>query len=167
MERRGSSALAIPVLIAGILFCVTPSAQAQVIQKVSAGGADIVLVPPGGDANFSLNAVKLANGTVKGQYEDVLKGGLQPGIHARVTCLSVRGNQAWVSGVITHTPPGQEAFIGSGVATRLEDNGTSADEPTDRLSFTFYPMSPDICNFQPDFPLFDVNNGQIKIESFE
>ncbi len=154
------------IVLAVILMSVSTLAFAQVRHKVSVGGADIVLVPPGTDANFSLTAIERADGTITGQYQDVFGAGLQPGVHAQVTCLSVSGNQAWVSGVVTHTPPALDFLLGFGVGTRLEDNGTSANDTPDRLSFSIFFVDPNICSLQLGdaiFPLFDVNNGQIKI----
>ena len=105
-------------------------AAGGVVHRVSAGSHD--LVPPGDDANYSLIAIQHADGRITGQYTDrFARGG---GFHARVTCLSVVGNDAFIGGVIT-TPADLE---GQEVVTRVRDNGTSANDPPDEISFSFH-----------------------------
>ena len=135
----------------------------RVVHQVNVSGADID--PPGANGNFSLVAKEFDDGTVRGQYQDTFGLPFQPGVHADVTCVSVSGNQAWVSGVITHAPRGFEFLIGSGVGTRFEDNGNNSNDPPDRLSFSVIGVDPDICSLQLGdsfFPLFDASHGQIQ-----
>jgi hypothetical protein len=147
-------------LVAGALLAVSPTAFANgVIHKVSVGSADI-LPPPGTDANFSLSAVQHADGTVTGQWQDTFFGRGVPAlaIHVEIDCLVVVGNEAWVSGVITHP----DSLAGLGAITRVSDNGTSANDPPDQVSFTFIDTGL-TCTDQPDLPLFDLINGQVKV----
>src|SRR6476646_6433445 len=81
------------------------STAGQVIHQVSAGTPDICSAvddKPGCDADFSLDAVQRANGSVTGQWVDrfsqVNGGG---GVHVAVNCLNVIGNRAYISGVVT------------------------------------------------------------------
>jgi hypothetical protein len=163
---KRSVVLLVGAVVAGVLLTVTPAALADgVTHHVNTGGADIILVPPGGDANFSLSAVQHADGMVTGQWQDTVFGRGVPAvaIHIDIDCLVVDGNDAWVSGVITR-PAG---FAGLPAITRVRDNGTSANDPPDQISFTFFPpaIDPDItCNDQPDLPLNDVNNGQVNVD---
>ena len=138
---------------------VTPQADGanKVVHRVSTGSSDIVLVGPGGDANFSLHATERADGSVKGRYNDNFGHG-NGGIKADITCLKVDGNQAWVSGPITG---GQ--LVGFFVQTRVRDNGKSQQDPEDQISFSFGAASADACLDMPDLPLFDINGGQIKV----
>lgn len=153
-------------LVAGVLLAVTPAALADgVIHRANTGGADVILVRPGGDANFSLSAVQHGDGTVTGQWVDTVFGRGVPAvsIHVDIDCLLVDGDDAWVSGVITR-PAG---LAGLPAITRVRDNGTSANDPPDQISFTFFPPAIDpaiTCNDQPDLPLNDVNNGQVNVE---
>ena len=148
-------------LFAGMLLALSPAASAdRVIHKVSVGSADIV-PPPGSDANFSLSAIESADGAVTGQWQDTLFGRGNPALalHVDVDCLVVVGNEAWVSGVIT-----QPAFLaGLPAITRVRDNGTSADDPPDQVSFTFIDIGV-TCTDQPDLPLFDLINGQVTVQ---
>jgi hypothetical protein len=156
------SVILLVVLLAGALLALSPAALADgVIHKVSVGGADSILVPPGTDANFSLSAVQHADGTVTGQWQDTIGGGGVPavGIHVQIDCLLVVGNEAWVSGVITHP----DSLAGLGAITRVSDNGTSANDPPDQISFTFINTGL-TCEDQPNLPLFDVNNGQVNVD---
>jgi hypothetical protein len=163
---KRSVVLLVGALVAGVLLTVSPAALADgVTHRVSAGSADINLIPPGGDANFSLSAVQHGDGTVTGQWEDTVFGRGVPavGLHVDIDCLVVDGDDAWVSGVITHPA----ALAGLPAITRVRDNGTSANDPPDQISFTFFPPAIDpgiTCNDQPDLPLNDVNNGQVTVE---
>ncbi len=142
-----------------------------VIHHASLGGADICEAlgqPTGCDANFSLVANSYADGSVKGQWQDSFGGG--SGIHVAVDCLNVIGNGAVVGGVITHGfgtcfgGPCQD-FEGERALTAVVDNGTSANDPADQLSFSFFPVGDLTCDlFVPgDFPLFDLAHGQVKV----
>lgn len=148
-------------LIAGLLLALSPAASADsVIHKVSVGSADI-LPPPGTDANFSLSAIERADGTVTGQWQDTFFGRGNPAlaVHVEIDCLVVVGNEAWVSGVITHP-----AFLaGLPAITRVSDNGTSANDPADQVSFTSIDIGV-TCTDQPDLPLFDLINGQVTVQ---
>lgn len=156
----------VPLLVAlvvGALLSVSPAASgAGIVHRVTVGSPDSVLFPPGADANFSLVAIERDDGTVTGQWQDTFFGRGEPAfpIHVEITCLSVRGNDAWVSGPIKHP-----AFLaGVPAITQVRDNGTSAKDPPDQVSFTFEALSHDECLAQPELPLFDLNNGEVKVQ---
>jgi len=101
-----------------------------VIHRVSVGGADICEAfgnHTGCDANFSLVAIQKEDGSVSGQWRDSFGHG-NGGFHATVTCLSVNGNEAWVSGVITSGNLLDFDLTGLPVITRVLDNGNSGDK---------------------------------------
>jgi hypothetical protein len=153
--------LCVVALVAGALLSVAPAAFAdEVIHKVSVGSADI-LPPPGSDANFSLSAVQHGDGTVTGQWQDTFFGRSVPALalHVDIDCLVVVGNDAWLSGVITRP----DALAGLAAVTRVRDNGTSANDPADQISFTFINLGV-TCTDQPNLPLFDLINGQVKVQ---
>jgi hypothetical protein len=148
-------------LVAGVLLTVSPAASADgVVHKVSVGSADVT-PPPGTDANFSLSAIEFDDGTVTGQWQDTFFGRGNPALalHVKVDCLVVVGNEAWVSGVVTR--PG--FLAGLPAITRIRDNGTSANDPPDQVSFTFIDIGV-TCTDQPDLPLFDLINGQVTVQ---
>jgi hypothetical protein len=117
-------------------------------------------VPPGTDANFSLIAIQYADGTVSGEWSDQFGHG-DGGLHVAVDCLEVVGNQAWISGVITHSPdPG---LVGVPAATRVVDNGTSANDPPDEISFTRI-GAPFDCHAQRQMLLFPLSGGEVKVD---
>lgn len=140
----------------GTGMSLSEHAAGPVAHRVSMGSADVCAglgLPAGCDANQSLVAIEFANGTVKGQWHDQFAGGV--GVHVAVACVSVSGNQAWVSGTVTNQP-----FAGENAIIQLEDNGQSGD----RASFTNGTANPDDCLGQPDLTLWDVTNGQVKIK---
>ena len=136
-----SSALTI---VLALVLATTALAKGSVTHKVSAGGPDACMAfagtHPGCDGNYSLTATISADGSMSGQYTDRFANG--NGFQAVIDCVSVVGNEAWVSGVITSgsftDPDTGEKFdlTGLPVSTRLRDNGTSANDPADQFSFS-------------------------------
>jgi hypothetical protein len=165
MMKR-STLLLVLALASGALLTLTPAAlgNGRVIHKVSVGSADVV-PPPGTDANFSLSATQDADGTVRGQWEDTVFGRSVPAIalHVDIDCLVVVGNDAWVSGIIARPA----VLAGLRANARVRDNGTSANDPPDQISLTFFPPAIDpgvSCEDQPDLPLLDLINGQVSVK---
>jgi hypothetical protein len=130
------------------------------VHSVHVGGPDICGffgLGPGCNANFSIQAKEFADGSVKGIYTDRFATGL--GFHADIDCLVVEDNIAWVSGIITKPA----AFAGVPVATMVEDNGTSKNDPPDRISFSFVGDARG-CYERLPYPLFDMPEGQVKVD---
>lgn len=155
-----------------LVLVLSPAALATgpVVHHVNAGGPDACIFfgfpHPGCDGNFSLVAHEYADGSVSGQYTDRFAQG--DGFHAVINCVSVVGFDAWVSGVITSgtftDPDTGEVFdlAGLPVATRLRDNGTSANDPADQISFSFL-GDPTPCTAHSPYPLFDAPEGQVRV----
>lgn len=145
-----------------LIIAVSASAQGPIVNKVSAGGHDVAVGDFPRDANLSLIAMEFSDGTVRGQITDrySIPG---RGWHGNVECLSVNGNQAWVGGVITHHH--NPLAIGGYFYIRVEDNGTSRQDPPDRLSaaFTFINPGIQLCEEQYALPLFAMPDGQVKV----
>jgi hypothetical protein len=149
-------------LVVGVLLSASPAASTPgIVHRVTVGSPDSVLFPPGSDANFSLVAIERGDGTVTGQWQDTFSGRGVPAfpVHVEISCLVVEGNDAWVSGLITHP----DSLAGLPAITQVRDNGTSANDPPDQVSFTFQALSVDECLDQPDLPLFDLNNGEVEV----
>ena len=160
------------VFTIALVLVLGPAALAKgpVVHHVSAGGPDACIffgfTHPGCDGNFSLVANAYADGSVSGQYTDRFARG--DGFHAVVNCVSVVGSEAWVSGVITlgtfTDPVTGEVFdlAGLPVATRVRDNGTSANDPADQISFSFL-GDPTPCTAHSPYDLFDAPEGQVRV----
>lgn len=142
--------------------------DSRVAHHASMGGADAceaLELPTGCDANFSLVANERADGTVTGQWQDAFGGGL--GIHVAVDCLNVVGNGAVIGGVVTNGPGGGVDATGRRALTAVVDNGKSANDPRDQLSFSL--IGPGVqgitCHdvVPANFPLFDLTNGQVTV----
>jgi len=137
---------------------VTPQFQAGgVVHRVSVGGPDADLFGPGTDANFSLIAIEHADGRVTGQWTDQFGHG-NNGVHVVVDCVHVVGNQAWISGVAN-----DKTFDGSPVITRVSDNGKSANDPPDQISFSFIGLALS-CHDMPPLPLLTMTRGQVTVD---
>lgn len=165
-----SAVFLVVALAAGALLSVGSALGGGVTHRVSVGSSDSVIFPPGTDANFSLIAIQRDGGTVNGQWHDQF-GGHGPGapfvgqfLHMEVTCLVVEGNEAWVSGPIKVASTDLAEFVGTTAFTRVRDNGTSANDPPDQISFTFFGFDPELdCEDRLDLDLFDLNNGEVKV----
>jgi len=164
-----SSALTM-ALVLGLMLTTMASATGPVVHRVSAGGPDACIAfgfeHPGCDGNYSLVATQYADGSVSGQYTDRFARG--DGFHAVIDCLVVVGNDAWVSGVITQgtftLSDGSEFDLtGLFVATRVRDNGTSANDPADQISFSIIEFEQLDCTDQVDYPLLDAPEGQVVV----
>ncbi len=165
--KRALLTLAITlVLVAGATMA---SAGNPVVHRASLGGSDVceaLGLPTGCDANFSLVALQKADGSVKGQWQDTFAGGHE-GIHVKVDCLNVAENGAVIGGEITHGTALGLDVTGRRALTAVVDNGTSADDPADQMSFSFFTdsvqdLSCDVLAVD-DFPLFDLAHGQVKV----
>jgi hypothetical protein len=143
--------------------------RSPVVHQVSVGGADVCEAlgfPTGCDANLSLTASEMADGSVSGQWQDTFAGGGE-GLHISIDCLNVvGGNSAVIGGVITKGTAGGVDVSGQRALTAVMDNGTSNNDPADQLSFSFFPFPNLSCtDLTPgDFPLFDLTNGQVTVK---
>ena len=158
--------IACTAVLISLLVTTVAAAGGRVTQRVSVGGPDSCGESPGCDKNFSLMAIKYSDGRVSGQWTDQWGGGFG-GFHANIDCLIIEGNDAWVSGVVTqgvfHDPESGEDFdlAGVPVSTMVRDNGTSANDPADQISFAFPEgFGFQVCTEQPAYPLFDAPQGQ-------
>lgn len=176
--------LATPAVLALVLAnAASATGPNPIVHRVIAGGPDacgsIFGLHPGCDGNFTLVAIERADGTVTGQYIDRFANG--DGMEAVIDCLVVDGNRAWVSGTITRgqyttlDANGDEIVVditGFPVATRVQDNGTSADDPADQISFSWFELEflgevfpfPGPCTDMDELDLFDAPDGQVIVE---
>ena len=125
---------------------------------VSVGGQDIA-------SDKQLNIVaREKDGVVTGNLTDRFSadngGG---GMKARLDCLFVNGNDAWVSGQISNGNQGDVDLTGLYVVVRVRDNGISANDPPDQISFVFILNSPFDCSTAPNVALFDQPTGQVTV----
>jgi hypothetical protein len=154
--------MGLAALVAVLLLSTAPATFAGgVTHRVSAGGPDscqALGARPGCDANFSLSAIQYANGSVTGKFTD--RFGRFGGIHGVIDCLSVVGNEAWASGVVTS---GLDFVVGLPYSVRLRDSGTSANQPPDQFSFGHVDGSAIPCTAHPDYELLDAPDGQVTV----
>jgi hypothetical protein len=146
-----------------LILATTVAAGRPIVHRVHAGGPDGCVgwgYPPGCDASFSLVAVQRADGSVSGQLTDQFGWGVG-GYHALIDCLSVSGNDAWVSGWIAHGTYGDLDVTGWPIVVRVRDNGSSANGTPDQISIAALEPA---CDQQPDLPLFDAPQGQVLVQ---
>lgn len=178
MKKRNSLALA-AIVAAATLFVFGASTVGAnglghgVWHMLHVGGNDACEsfgLEPGCDANFSVSAVQFYDGSVTGQYMDRFAG--VNGMHGVVECLYVYGNRAFVAGTTT-----SEFNEGLAFYSGFEDNGTSANDPADRIAFTFFSenasaqficdlvaQDPSVIDFIWTDNMNDYSRGQVKIK---
>jgi hypothetical protein len=157
--------LVVALVAAAMLILAVPVFGNGVVHRVSVGSPDICYPDrPGCDANLSILAIEYADGSVKGELTDSWRfGGYY---NAEIYCLTVDGNEAWVSGVIKagETPGGYD-LRGIHVFTRVKDMGTSANDPPDQLAFVGFSFNEIDCTAPPfDLDLYDVPQGQVIVK---
>ena len=147
-------------LVLSLILAAVAARADGVVHKVSVGGHD---QDPTNhtDANFSLSAVEHGNGSVTGQWTDQFGQG-QGGIHVQINCLFVQGNEAWVSGIISSGNVGGVDVSGLPVITRVQDNGKSANDPPDAISFSFIGNAAS-CTTAPNLALVPMTGGQVTV----
>jgi hypothetical protein len=152
--------IGLAAMVAVLLLSAAPAAFAGgVNHKVSAGGPDTCQAfgdRPGCDANDSLSAIQYVDGSVTGTFTD--RFGKFGGVHGVIDCLSVVGNEAWASGVIT-----SGLHVGLPYSIRLRDLGTSANQPPDQISPGHVGDGAIPCTAHPDYELFDFPDGQVTV----
>ena len=147
-------------------FSANSIAKSMVTHHASVGSADACAAlgqPQGCDANFSLVVNVKEDGTVQGQYHDQLKG--NGSIHAKVDCAAFYGNIAVVSGITTKSSSVTGFEEGTRVITAVVDNGNSANDLPDQISFS-YSVSADFdCTLVDPgaFAFLSLTAGQVKV----
>ncbi len=145
------------------VLALAPVAQAQVVESAT-GAGHITL----GSAlrTFSFNAVERADGSVMGKIHFNNRANRQV-LHGEVECLSVVGNTAYLSGVITKSRiPGR---VGLTFATAVQDNGEGQDAPPDMSTLVvqgvFAVPAEEVCELQSLFaqPLLPIESGNVQV----
>ncbi len=145
---------------------ITPPAvrgMGAVVQSVTGSGA----FTGGGGLlrTFSFTARRHADGSVHGRFTGFNRnsGGR---IAGRVTCFTIKGNAAWIAGVIEHA---NFDVIGDETGWRAVDNGPASSATPDQLSFAVGVTAADFCAETPGPPpaglgLVDIEAGDIKVQ---
>lgn len=152
------------VVISALIVLVAMTANAQICTKVKVAGPDVI-PPPDNDANLSIMAIEKCDGTILGHWQDTFYPipGEPLSVHAEITCVHVNGDTAWIGGAITHVTPQVEGYEGIPIIIRVRDNGKSANDPPDQVSFWYFADTPYDCDLEYDLELFDVPQGQVQV----
>ncbi|MFC2139249.1 hypothetical protein ACFLR4_01185 [Bacteroidota bacterium] len=125
------------------------------------------------DASFSLVANEKANGNVTGNWVDVVKSenGNENSVHVSINSMKVVDNYAILTGIVKKGIRGGVDVTGRTALTMVRDNGTSANDPADEISFSIVLGEGDT-RTSDDFTLetftsrewlFPIKNGQVKV----
>jgi hypothetical protein len=152
------------IIFASLLLLVCATANAQICTKVKVAGPDVI-PPPNNDANLSIMALEKCDGTILGHWQDTFSPvpGDPLSVHAEISCVYVDGNTAWIGGVITHATPQVPGVEGIPIIIQVRDNGRSANDPPDQISFWYFAFTPTDCDQMYDLGMFDVPQGQVQV----
>ena len=112
-----------------------PALQAGAVTASVTGSGHHTRIVAGveGLTTFSFSAIRRADGTTSGEYQyDFRAAGFS--VHGPVTCLSIRGNEAWIGGTvgdINSPDPEDQSLVGVDMWWRLQDNGEGAGDAPD------------------------------------
>jgi hypothetical protein len=125
-------------VVAAVLVAVTVfAAAAQATGSPSATGGGTT-VEAGEKSTFTFSGVQRPDGTVAGHMVYQFRAA-DLTIHMDIDCLSISGNTAKLSGVITHlqgdAPP--FIFVGGDTVFTVVDNGEGGEAPPDLISDVF------------------------------
>lgn len=132
-----------------------------IVGRVSVGGPDADIIFPD-DKNFTMIALVRADGSADGQWVDQFGGGAG-GIHVDVDCVRISGDSATISGIIKHGTAFGVDVTGQRALTRVWDRGTSANDPPDAISFSFFPVGVN-CSFAGPLPALNMTRGQVRVD---
>ena len=91
--------------------------------------------------SFSLVVKMKTDGTVKGQWVDKFNEDTV-GIHMFIDCMTVDGNTEIVGVISTKGSTNGANLAGSYAVTAMVDNGTSANDPLNQISNSYYRVDP-------------------------
>jgi hypothetical protein len=156
--------LALAVVVA-LTFAVSHDAPKAAGNTASATGSGQVTI--NGDLrNFTFNARTDSSGVTTGETEAFNR---DDGFrwHGTLNCLSVTGNRATMSGVVTDISPSSPPFdVGSPILFQVIDNGEGSNGTPDRISLTFFygagNPSPGCKGFS-DFTSLNVERGNVQV----
>jgi hypothetical protein len=118
---------------------------------------------------LAYSAVERSDGTVRGHWSyNYYEAGVETTFSGPVSCLTVRGNRAWIGGPISHSSDPTQ--VGSGAWWQIADNGTGRHPVIpDRTTFAgigTLAQTQAYCDTAPEPRfIFDVQQGGVRVSS--
>jgi hypothetical protein len=164
MARKPVGLSSIVTLTAAALLLTVGSgvAAAQVVASATGSGQ----IHVSGDLRtFTFNAVTDSSGVTRGQTEAFSRAANRRW-HGTIDCLSITGNVATMSGVVTDISPETPPFfvVGSHIVFQVIDNGEGSNPPPDLISLTFFNGTTDTgCTGLGIFATIPVEHGNVQV----
>ena len=115
----------------------------------------------GAKQTFAFHAREQSNGAVSGSFE-VKAHAVDIRLHGNIDCLSISGNTAIMSGVVTHS--NEPLFpVGTTSWFKVVDNGEGANALADEWTDLFVLVGFD-CTVDPGFALIPIEAGNIQVK---
>lgn len=153
------------------LVMAVPVTAASPVHSASGGGTVAILpgvnpdCPDGAHSNYTFQAQLLDDGSIRGNAQLQARcSGITA--HMEVFCLSVEGNEAWLTGRITHIQPKEyQALVGLELTWRVVDSGPGGSAGPDYFSDRFYGVDEaGYCTDRPDLLLQEWPNGNVRVD---
>ena len=130
------------MLLSGTMFLVlllSVSAFKPLPPGPSANGQGSLTLAGDQQRRFSFHANTMPDGSVKGSAVITYTGGVLKD-KLDINCMTVTGNQAEMSGIITDAT--NPALIGTGFYFRVRDNGEGTNTAADEITLVFVNLAP-------------------------
>lgn len=172
MHRRTVLFSLLAVMAAALLVGFAPLASAIQGNPSATGNGQIKF--EGKTSTFSFNAIQQKDGTVKGNLVYHQRSATNPenniSVHMRIDCLSIVGNRATITGIITKADPasvdigGGEQFnlVGAAASMSVQDNGEGGNAPPDQASSLFITGARLDCRTNTFPDMYQTTNIQVR-----
>lgn len=168
----------IPVFLVSLVLWSCSDEPTSVVQNSenvlmksgpSANGQGTLIMPWGETQTFSFHARDF-DGVVEGSLQFNIHGSYHA--HGQIDCMVIEGNQATLSGTITHSPEewdDWQIYFPDGYFFwfRIVDNGEGANDPPDEFSDIYVPIDYFPCDIPlpPEFvPMMPILNGNFQVK---
>jgi hypothetical protein len=129
----------------------------------SANGQGTLTVGEDQSRHFAFHVNTMPDGSVQGSGELTYTGGVLK-IKFDITCLSISGNMASMSGVVTSHDTNPE-LVGSGCRFRVVDNGEGANASADQMSLLQIGLPVGIPCVTVPIALNPIEGGNIQVKN--
>ncbi|MEO6254322.1 MAG: hypothetical protein ABIO79_13495 [Ferruginibacter sp.] len=129
----------------------------------SANGQGTLTIPGDITRHFSFHVNTMPGGGVQGNGVLTYTGGVQK-IMFDINCMTIVGNIAYMSGIVTHWPSAPEN-VGISCFFQVMDNGQGSGSSADRMSLLYFGGSLPIECVDQEVGMSPIEGGNIQVKN--